>query len=84
MATIQERIKELRLENGYTQEELAKLLGLNSKSNIANYESGANSPSDKIKFKMCKIFNCTADKLLNPTQPLPAQRPEQGDENSEA
>lgn len=64
MATIQERIKELRTENGYTQEELAKLLGLNSKSNIANYENGANSPSDKIKIKMCKLFNCSMDYLM--------------------
>lgn len=64
MATIQERIKELRLEKGYTQEELANLLGLNSKSNIANYENGANSPSDKIKLKLCKIFNCSMDYLM--------------------
>lgn len=64
MATIQERIKELRLEKGYTQEELAKLLGLNSKSNIANYENGANSPSDKIKLKLCKIFDCSMDYLM--------------------
>lgn len=67
MATIQERIKELRTENGYTQEELAKLLGLNSKSNIANYENGANSPSDKIKLKMCKLFNCSMDYLMGLT-----------------
>lgn len=64
MATIQERIKELRTEKGYTQEELAKLLGLNSKSNIANYENGANSPSDKIKLKMCELFNCSMDYLM--------------------
>ena len=64
MATIQERIKELRTEKGYTQEELAKLLGLNAKSNIANYESGANAPSDKIKIKMCQLFNCSMDYLM--------------------
>ena len=67
MTTIQERIKELRKEKGYTQEELAKLLGLSSKSNIANYESGANSPSDKIKFKMCNIFGCSMDYLMGLT-----------------
>lgn len=64
MATINERIKELRTEKGYTQEELAKMLGLNSKSNIANYENGANSPSDKIKNKLCNIFGCTMDYLM--------------------
>lgn len=64
MATISERIKELRTEKGYTQEELAKILGLNSKSNIANYENGANSPSDKIKSKMCEVFECSMDYLM--------------------
>ena len=64
MATISERIKELRTEKGYTQEELAKILGLNSKSNIANYENGANSPSDKIKSKMCEVFDCSMDYLM--------------------
>lgn len=68
MATIQERIKELRLEKGYTQEQLAKLLGLNSKSNIANYENGANSPSDKIKSKMCELFNCSMDYLMGESE----------------
>ena len=67
MSTIQKRIKELRLEKGYTQEELAKLLGLNSKSNIANYESGANAPSDKIKIKMCQLFDCSMDYLMGLT-----------------
>lgn len=67
MTTIQKRIKELRLEKGYTQEELARLLGLNSKSNIANYESGANAPSDKIKIKMCQLFDCSMDYLMGLT-----------------
>lgn len=64
MATIRERIKDLRTEKGYTQEDLALKLGLNSKSNIANYENGANSPSDKIKYKMCEIFDCSMDYLM--------------------
>ena len=56
MANIQTRIKELRKYNGYTQEELANLLQLQSKSSIANYESGANLPSDDIKRKMCQFL----------------------------
>ena len=64
---IAERIKFLRKEKGYTQEQLAEILGLNAKSSIANYESGANSPSDDIKIKMCEIFNCTIDYLLGLT-----------------
>lgn len=64
MPNIKERIKELRKEKNLTQEELAKKLGLNAKSNIANYESGANAPSDEIKLKMCELFNCSMDYLM--------------------
>ena len=67
MATMPERIKELRKENGYTQEDLAKKLHLNAKSSIANYESGSNSPSDEIKLKLCGIFNCSMDYLMGET-----------------
>lgn len=61
---IAERIKNLRKENGLTQEQLAEILGLNAKSSIANYESGANSPSDDIKKKICELFNCSMDYLM--------------------
>ena len=64
MAEIKDRIKQLRKEYGYTQEGLAQVLGLNAKSSIANYESGANYPSDDIKLKMCSLFNCTMDYLM--------------------
>lgn len=67
MPDIRERIKELRKMYGYTQESLAKSLGLNAKSSIANYENGSNSPSDEIKFKMCKLFDCTMDYLMGLT-----------------
>lgn len=65
---IAERIKLLRKEKGYTQEQLAELLGLNAKSSIANYESGANAPSDEIKTKMCEIFNCSMDYLMGESE----------------
>lgn len=64
MPDIKDRIKELRKKYGYTQESLAKALGLNAKSSIANYENGSNAPSDEIKLKMCKLFNCSMDYLM--------------------
>lgn len=64
MSNIKERIKELRKEKNLTQEELAKALGLNAKSSVANYENGSNAPSDEIKFKMCNLFNCSMDYLM--------------------
>lgn len=58
------RINQMRKELNLTQEELALKLGLKGKSSIANYESGKITPSDKIKIKMCEIFNCTMDYLM--------------------
>lgn len=68
MAEIKDRIKELRKEYGYTQENLAQVLGLNAKSSIANYESGANYPSDDIKLKMCEVFDCSMDYLMGKSE----------------
>lgn len=64
---IAERIKNLRKEKRLTQEQLAEILGLNAKSSIANYESGANSPSDEVKKKMCDFFGCSMDYLMGIT-----------------
>lgn len=62
---IGKRIKQLRLELNLTQEELAqKIVSVKGKSSIANYENGANLPSDEVKLKMCEIFNCSLDYLM--------------------
>lgn len=61
---ISERIKFLRTSHNLTQEKLANLLNLNNKSSIANYESGYSFPSDDVKIKMCKLFNCSLDYLI--------------------
>ena len=59
------RMRQLRLEIGLTQEELAnKLVSVKGKSSIANYENGSNLPSDEVKFKMCELFNCSLDYLM--------------------
>ena len=65
--SIGDRIKYLRTHNGYTQEGLAKKLGLKGKSSIANYENGQNSPSDSIKLALCELFNCSMDYLMGKT-----------------
>lgn len=57
------RINQMRKDLNLTQEDLALKLGLKGKSSIANYESGNITPSDEIKLKMCKVFNCTMDYL---------------------
>ena len=60
------RLKELRLLDNLTQDELAKIVNT-SRSNIANYENNKNMPSKKILVKMCEIFNCSMDFLIGLT-----------------
>lgn len=57
-------IKKERKKIGLTQEELASKLGLNNKSSVSQYEKGDAIPSDDIKLKMCKLFNCSLDYLM--------------------
>lgn len=59
------RIKQLRVEKGLTQEQLAnKLTFVKGKSSIANYENGSNLPSDEVKLQMCELFDCSLDYLM--------------------
>lgn len=57
------RIKVLREEFGYTQQDLANRLNA-SKSVIGLYESETRKPSLEILIKLSQIFNCSIDYLL--------------------
>ncbi|WP_375505224.1 helix-turn-helix transcriptional regulator [uncultured Nostoc sp.] len=59
------RISELREREGITQRQLAELLGVTDNT-VANWESGRSSVDwiDKV-IKLCKIFNCLAEDLVN-------------------
>lgn len=60
---ISEQIKNFRKNLGYSQEYMAKLLNM-SRQGYAHYESGDAEPNiDTIK-KLCIIFDCTSDELL--------------------
>lgn len=58
-----ERIKELRLERGLTQTELAKELGVTQK-NISKYELELLDLNTQTICKLCKFFGVSADYLL--------------------
>ncbi|AUS03930.1 helix-turn-helix domain protein [Paenibacillus phage Norbert] len=60
------RLREMRLKNGYSQEEFAKKVGL-KRTNIANYESGRNTPPSQILGKIAEGFNTSTDYLLGKT-----------------
>lgn len=58
-----QRIKDLRIECGYTQKELAQLIGI-AQNTIAQYESGAAKPSLDALVKLSNALKTTTDYLL--------------------
>ena len=61
--TTGERIAQKRHEKGWTQHDLAKKLGLNSKS-VKDWESSVSLPSAKTIVKLCHLLNVSSDYLL--------------------
>ena len=57
------RLKELRKERGYSQQELADLLNL-SRSSIEMYEQGKRDPSTETKEAIADFFNVNMDYLF--------------------
>ncbi len=64
-----ERIKNLRVQVGLSQSELAKRLGV-TKSAVNSWESGTNSPSLNYIIKMSQIFSVSTDYLLGVNERL--------------
>lgn len=62
------RIKNMRLNNNWTQKDLAQKLGLKNETAIANYEAGYSIPKDEIKYKLCEVFDCTMDYLMGKSE----------------
>ena len=61
--TFAERLRELRLARGYSQQDLANKTGL-SKSRISMYELGAREPSLEVLELIGDFFNVDIDYLL--------------------
>lgn len=57
------RIKLLREENGFTQQDLANRLDC-SKSVIGLYENETRKPSMEVLIKLSEIFNCSIDYII--------------------
>lgn len=72
-------IKKYREAAGLKQAFVAKNLGI-SIDTMWRYENDKGEPRATDLLKMSELFGCTVDELLgkNPTQPLPAQKTEQG------
>ena len=64
---IGENIKQYRLQNGWTQQELGAMIGI-SKNAIGNYEKGFRSPKKDTMFDLANAFNISIDDLFPPIQ----------------
>lgn len=56
-------LKEIRLNRGMTQEELAKVCGL-EQSRISRYEAGDREPDLETLRKLAAALDCTLDELI--------------------
>lgn len=64
MENLGETIKALRLEKGWSQPQLAKLVGV-SNGIISIWENNINEPKASYIKKLAETFGVTADYLLN-------------------
>lgn len=58
------RFKELRTQKGYSQRDLAELLGVNQTA-ISQWERGVTFPSSSMLLKLCDLYGVTADYILS-------------------
>ena len=63
MSNFAQRLKELRLEHGMTQQQIAGLLNIKQQSYI-RYEYGTGEPSLCTLIRLAEIFGVTTDYIL--------------------
>lgn len=62
--TLAEKIKKLRTDKGWSQQQLADHLGL-QRTTITQYESGRIAPSSEVFKKLSGMFSITVDMLMD-------------------
>jgi len=70
MSTIRDRIRQLRLENGLTQKQLAGTLNI-SRSMVANWETGRSEPHIGDLDRLARVLETTAEYLLSGSHGVP-------------
>lgn len=58
------KLKQLRIHNNLSREQVAQLLGM-SRSQIGFYECGTRTPTLSVLIKLCTLYKTSADYLLN-------------------
>ena len=71
-----DRIREIRIKNGKTQQELATLLGTSQQAYL-KYEKGINEMPVRRIIKLCRYYNLSADYLLGLTDGPTPLNPEE-------
>ena len=65
-----ERLKEMRINCGYSQRTAAKLLEV-SPSIISGYETGERTPSVEVLLALSNLYRCSTDYLLGRSMSKP-------------
>ncbi len=64
---MENRLKELRAVNGWSQSHLADLLGV-SRQTVNALEKGRYDPSLPLAFRLARVFSTTIEDLFTPEQ----------------
>lgn len=60
------RLKELRIEKGFLQDQVAELVGV-ARNAVSSYENGARQPSLDILVALARVYKTTTDYILGIT-----------------
>lgn len=69
---IGQRIKQKRIERGFTQEKLSEMVGIGP-SHMSHIEGGKTVPSFEVFVALLNVLDCSADELL--CREIPAGKP---------
>lgn len=76
--TFGERVKERRIELGWTQEELAEKMGYKSKSSINKIELGINDVTQSKIIKFAEVMNTSVEYLMGWDDAVPTSEHQTG------
>lgn len=65
---LKNKLKQLRLERGFTQAQLAESIGV-SASAVGMYEQGRRQPDGKTLTQIAAVLKCSTDELLEAERP---------------
>ncbi len=70
---LHKRIKKLRQDKEWTQQELADKVGVKQKQ-ISSYETGVSKPSANVLMRIAEVFDVSTDSLLADLERLSASK----------